>query len=246
MMQNLQSLPKKQHSRGRTYLVIKTTKKALSGAFFLDSVTTRIYTSDMTHVIFINKRKLTMKKILAILAMAVSTGVFAASATIEYQDVNGVQNTPNDQRTVNLTVREAINQNFTGDVHFSNTWNNTSTSDAVNLFRTEGGLTGATSLIGPLSGYTRVALGQKFTSTTNFTYYSVEPGVTMPLGAGFNAKVGYRFRNAFDTANNDTTRTWRAGLSYDINKTNTVGLGYDSVRGDWNQNIVKVNYTRGF
>ena len=187
-----------------------------------------------------------MKKILAILAMAVSTGVFAASATIEYQDVNGVQNTPNDQRNVSLTVREAINQNFTGDVHFSNTWNNTSTSDAVNLFRTEGGLTGETSLIGPLSGYTRVALGQKFTSTTNFTYYSVEPGVTMPLGAGFNAKVGYRFRNAFDTANNDTTRTWRAGLSYDINKTNTVGLGYDSVRGDWNQNIVKVNYTRGF
>jgi long-subunit fatty acid transport protein len=187
-----------------------------------------------------------MKKILAILAMAVSGSVFAASATLEYQNINGVQNTPNDQRNINLTVKESINSNFAGDVQLSNTWNNTATSTAANSFRAEGGLTGSAALFGPLSGYTRVALGQKFTTTNNFTYYSVEPGVTMPLGAGFSAKVGYRFRNAFDTANNDTTRTWRAGVAYDINKNNTVGVGYDSVRGDSNQNVVKVNYTRGF
>lgn len=187
-----------------------------------------------------------MKKILAILALAVSGSAFAATATLEYQDINGVQNTPNDQRNINLTVKEAINKNFAGDVQLSNTWNNTSTSDAASSFRAEGGLTGAVPLIANVSGYTRVAVGQKFTTTTNFTYYSVEPGLTMPLGAGFNAKVGYRFRSAFDTANNDTTRTWRAGLSYDINKNNTVGIGYDSVRGDSNQNVVKVNYTRGF
>jgi len=187
-----------------------------------------------------------MKKIFAILALAVSSSAFAATATLEYQDINGVQNTPSDQRNINLTVKEAINANFAGDVQLSNTWNNTATSDAASSFRAEGGLTGSTTLVGPLSGYTRVAVGQKFTTTTNFTYYSVEPGVTMPLGAGFSAKVGYRFRNAFDTANNDTTRTWRAGLGYAINKNNAVGLGYDQVRGDSNQNIVKVSYTRGF
>ena len=189
-----------------------------------------------------------MKKIFAILALAVSGGAFAATATLEYQDINGVHNTPNDQRNINLTVKEAINANFAGDVQLSNTWNNTATSDAASSFRAEGGLTGSAALFGPLSGYTRVAVGQKFTTTTNFTYYSVEPGVTMPLGAGFNAKVGYRFRTALENPNvyNDTTRTWRAGLSYDINKNNTVGLGYDQVRGDSNQNIVKVNYTRGF
>jgi hypothetical protein len=187
-----------------------------------------------------------MKKIFAILALAVSSGAFAATATLEYQDINGVQNTPSDQRNINLTVKEAINANFAGDVQLSNTWNNTATSDAASSFRAEGGLTGSTALVGPLGGYTRVAVGQKFTTTTNFTYYSVEPGVTMPLGAGFSAKVGYRFRNAFDTANNDTTRTWRAGLGYDINKNNAIGVGYDQVRGDSNQNIIKVSYTRGF
>jgi hypothetical protein len=189
-----------------------------------------------------------MKKILAILAMAVSTGVFAASATLEYQNINGVQNTPNDQRNINLTVKEAINQNFAGDVQLSNTFNNTATSNAASSFRTEGGLTGSIPLVGPLSGYTRVAIGQKFTTTTNFTYYSVEPGVTMPLGAGFSAKLGYRFRSAFEdvNVNNDTTRTLRAGLGYEINKNNSVGVGYDQVRGDSNQNTIKVSYTRGF
>jgi hypothetical protein len=188
-----------------------------------------------------------MKKVLlAILAMAVSSGVFAASATLEYQDINGVQNTPNDQRNINLTVKESINKSFTGDVQLSNTYNNTATSDAASSFRAEGGLTGSVPLIANVSGYTRVAVGQKFTTTTNFGYYSVEPGVTLPIGAGFSAKVGYRFRNAFDTANNDTTRTWRAGLGYDINKNNAIGVGYDQVRGDSNQNVIKVSYTRGF
>jgi len=189
-----------------------------------------------------------MKKIFAILALVAATSAFAGTATLEYQDINGVQNTPNDQRNINLTVKEAINANFAGDVQLSNTWNNTATSNAANSFRAEAGLTGSAALFGPLSGYTRVAVGQKFTTTSNFGYYSVEPGVTMPLGAGFSAKVGYRFRTAMNDVNinNDTTRTWRAGLAYDINKNNQVGVGYDQVRGDSNQNVIKVNYTRGF
>ena len=86
------------------------------------------------------------------------------------------------------------------------------------------------------------------TNTTNFTYYSVEPGVKAAFQyfPGLTARVGYRFRDAVDSANNDTTRTWRAGLDYALTKKDTIGLGYDSVRGDSNQNIVKVNYSRGF
>lgn len=187
-----------------------------------------------------------MKKILAILAMAVSTGAFAATATLEYQNADGVQNTPANQEQISLSVRESINKNFAGDVSISNKWNNTSNSTGVSSTRVEGGLTGTLPLIANVSGYTRVAVGQKFTTTTNFTYYSVEPGLSMPLGAGFTGRVGYRFRSAFDTGNNDTTRTARALVSYQINKDNTVGVGYDSQRGDSNQNIVRVNYTRSF
>ena len=156
------------------------------------------------------------------MALALSSSVFAATATLEYQNQNGVNGSA-DTNNINLTVKEAFNKNFTGDVQLSNTYNDS--NGAANSFRGEAGLTGSTPIVGTLGLYTRVAAGQKFTSTTNFTYYSVEPGITAGLGGGFNAKLGYRFRDAFD--NNtyaDQTRTVRAGLSYDINSKNTVDI----------------------
>ena len=185
-----------------------------------------------------------MKKLLAIFAIFATGSVFAASGTIEYQNINGVQNTPTDQNQYSLNIKENINKNFAGDLGISQTSNQTSGSDTLASTRTELGLTGSTSMFG-VAPYVRTALGQKFTSSTNFTYYSVEPGVSVPVGP-VTAKVGYRFRNAVDTANNDTTRTWRAGVSYDLTAKDTIGVRYDRMRGDSNQNIVAVNYTRGF
>lgn len=177
------------------------------------------------------------------MALAISGSTFAATATVEYQDQNGVNGT-SDSRNISLSVKENINKTFAGDISLSNTYKET--TGAASSFRTEAGLTGTVPLVGNLNGYTRVAVGQKFTSTNNFTYYSVEPGVSLPLGAGLTAKVGYRYRNAFDEARLDHTNTWRAGLSYQINKDNAIGIGYDRQRGDSNQDIWKVNYTRGF
>lgn len=189
-----------------------------------------------------------MKKILAILAMAtISAGAFAASATIEYQDINGVKNTPQDQRNINLTVRENITNNFIGDVQLSDTVNKGS-ADTASSFRAEAGLTGLYD-VGPAKLYARGAFGEKYTTTTNFAYYSIEPGVIVPFGStGLSAKVGYRYRNAFNdvNTNNDTTQTIRAGLAYDITKKDQVGVRFDRVRGDSQQNIWAFNYTRGF
>lgn len=185
-----------------------------------------------------------MKKILAISALLVSGSVFAASGTVEYQDIDGKSNTPTDQTSWSLTVRENINKNFIGDIGLSQTNNKASPSDTLASTRTEAGLTGLTSVFG-VTPYTRVAVGQKYNSSTNFTYYSVEPGVSVPVGP-LTAKVGYRFRNAINTDNNDTTRTWRAGISYDLTAKDTIGVRYDKMRGDANQNVVAVNYTRGF
>jgi hypothetical protein len=187
-----------------------------------------------------------MKKLLALVAILATGSVFAASGTIEYQNIDGKSNTPTDQNQYSLTVKESINKNFVGDLGISQTSNKTSGADTLASTRTEAGVTGSTSVFG-VTPYVRTALGQKFTSATNFTYYSVEPGVAVPVGStGVTAKVGYRFRNAIDTANNDTTRTWRAGLSYDLTAKDTIGVRYDKMRGDTNQNIVAVNYTRGF
>lgn len=183
-----------------------------------------------------------MKKILAILALGLSSTAFAATVGLEYQNINGVQGSA-DQKAYELNVKENFNKNFAGDVKFTNTvTDNTNTLST----RLEAGVTAQTTY-GAFTPYTRLGVGQKFTNTADFTYYSVEPGVKAALGnSGVTARVGFRFRNAFDTVNNDTTRTWRAGLDYALTPKDTIGVGYDSVRGDANQNIVKVNYSRGF
>jgi hypothetical protein len=182
-----------------------------------------------------------MKKILAILAMATAGTAFAGSFTVEGQQIDSL--TGANQKQYSLSVKENITKEVAGDVSFSNT-----TTDGTGALTTrlEGGLTGTTQQVGPVIGYVRAAVGQRYSNTTDFSYYSVEPGVLIPMG-NFTGKIGYRYRSAFDsTANGDQTNTWRAGLSYALTKKDTVGIRYDQVRGDSKQNIVAVNYTRGF
>ena len=183
-----------------------------------------------------------MRKILAIMALAISSSAFAASVTVTGANVDGVQGSPN-QTQYGLGVKGNINKNLAGDVSFLNVQTNNTNALSTRL---EAGLTGENTY-GMFTSYARVAVGEKYTNTSNFTYYSIEPGVKVPFGTtGITGQVGYRFRNAVDTANNDTSRTWRAGLSYAMTKVDSIGLRYDSVRGDQNQNIVAVSYTRGF
>ena len=118
---------------------------------------------------------------------------------------------------------------------------------AVSNSRIEGSVTGRTTL-GFFSPYLRLGVGQKFTTITNYSYYSVEPGITAPLAnTGLTARLGYRYRTAVDSNTYaDTTDTWRLGLSYALTKQDTVGIRYDQVRGDTNQNNWAFNYTRNF
>ena len=187
-----------------------------------------------------------MKKILAILALAISGSVFAGSITIEGQNIDG--NKSADQKNFNMTAKQDINKNFAGHVQVSTT--QTDGTNAVST-RLEAGVTGTVALVGPVSGYTTVAVGEKYSSSGagHFAYYSVEPGVMAPIGkTGLTAKVGYRYRTSFENANVnlDTTQTIRAGVSYAVTKQDAVGVRYDKVSGDVKQNIIAVNYTRSF
>lgn len=185
-----------------------------------------------------------MKKILAILAMAISGSVYAASATVEYQDQTGVNGTT-DSSLYLLSVSENINKNFVGGISLN--YGAKDSTGAVSNSRIEGSVTGKTT-IGLFSPYVRLGVGQKFTTVTNYGYYSVEPGVTAPLGnTGLTARLGYRYRTAFDSnAYADTTNAWRLGMSYALTKQDAIGVRYDQVRGDTNQNNWAFNYTRSF
>lgn len=183
-----------------------------------------------------------MKKILATVAMLASTVVFAGSATVEYQNFEGKSGSKDSQQVM-LTVKEKLTTNLAGDIKMSNRWVDDTNSLSTRL---ELGLTG-TKPINNLELYTRLGVGEKFTGSTKFEYYSVEPGIKAKLGnTGLQASLGYRYQTPFDSSINDTTRTWRTGLAYNLSRIDAVGIRYDRARGDSNNDGVALFYTRGF
>ena len=189
-----------------------------------------------------------MKKIVilaGLLATIGSTSVFAASATVEFQSIDNVPVKTADQTNLNLTVRENINWWLAGDTQFSQT--NNDGTQSLSSTRIEAGLTPTYKVNQYVSVYARETIGEKYSNTTHSSYWSAEPGVIIPFGStGLTAKLGWRFRTAFDNAVLDTTRTWRAGVAYAVTPNDTIGVRYDRVQGDSDQRILAVNYTRGF
>lgn len=185
-----------------------------------------------------------MKKILAgLVALALSGMVFAGSVTVEGAKLNTIGG--NDQMNTNFTLSESINNMFSVHTQVSST--QTDNTNAVST-RLEVGGTATVPLFGPIDGYTKVAVGQKYSTSGQFTYYSIEPGVTVPLSSSLTAKVGYRFRTAAENpnVNKDTTDTVRVGVSYAIDKVRAVGVRYDRITGDSRQDGYNVFYSHSF
>lgn len=188
-----------------------------------------------------------MKKAIAIMAVTLSSTVFAGSVSIEGQGLQGSNGSP-DQQNVNMTARGNVSESFVvhGQVSSTQTTNPTTNTVATRL---ETGLTGSTALFGPFKGHTTVAIGELYRATGNSSYYSVEPAVTAPIGtSGFTGRLAYRYRTAISNpnVNKDTTQTVRVGLFYAVTKQDTVGVRYDKVSGDATQNGYALNYTRSF
>ncbi len=183
-----------------------------------------------------------MKKIITTLALLAASTVYAGSVTVTGAGAQGVDGS-SDQTQFGISVKENITKQLAGDIGMLNVQNDPSNTLSTRL---EAGLTGTVSVYG-IMPYVRLGVGEKFTNTTNFSYYSVEPGASVPLGnTGLSARLGYRYREAFDSSNNDTTRTWRAAFSYSLNKSNSINLGYDRQRGDSNQDITRLGFTHNF
>jgi hypothetical protein len=185
-----------------------------------------------------------MKKTIATLAFLASGLAYAGSASVEYQNVDGVNGTANSN-LYQLSISENLNKNFVVGATLNTS--ESATTGGTTGSRAEVNLLGRTSL-GVTRPGLKIATGQRFTTTGNFSYYSIEPSVVIPVpSTKLSTELGWRYRNAYDSAANaDETRTWRAGIKYNLSKEHTVGLRYDNVRGDTNQNVVAVNYTRNF
>jgi hypothetical protein len=180
-----------------------------------------------------------MKKLAIATLVALSVSAYAGdTVTVEGQRINNAGAAAQQQYV--LGVKKDFG-NFAGDVSFANA--QTEGTNALST-RLEAGAT----VTGPVGLYARAAIGQKYSNTADFNYYSVEPGITaaVPGVAGLTGKVGYRWRSAVDAANNDQTHTMRYALSYALNKNDAIAVKYDRVQGDSNQKVVAVAYTVGF
>jgi len=179
-----------------------------------------------------------MKKFIAMAVMLAASSVFAGGfGAVEYSGRNGVDGNA-DARATKVTMGTDLNQAFKADFSLrQKTDNDNNLSDT----RLEAGLTGTVPVAKGLSAYGRLGVGEKFKTATNYTYYSVEPGVKYTLTPALSVKAGYRYRAAMDSVNADTTRAYRLGAEYALTKNYFVGLGYDQVRGDSTYNATNVS-----
>ena len=179
-----------------------------------------------------------MKKYILIFAMMLAGAVHAGGfGSVEYSSRDGVDGTA-DARATKVTMGTDLNQTFKADFSLRQ---KTDTDNDLSDTRLEAGLTGTVPVAGGLSTYGRIGVGEKFKSSTNYSYYSAEPGIKYAVTPALSVKLGYRYRSALDGGNADTTRAWRTGAEYAFTKNYFVGVGYDQVRGDSNYNAINAS-----
>lgn len=183
-----------------------------------------------------------MKKFLTTLALIAATStVLADSVTIEGAGIKYDSGSA-AQTWYRLGYTHNISKNLTTDVGITETF--TDSSGYLANTRTEVGVTPSTE-IGNLKLAFRTGFGIKMSSTYNHEFYSMEPMAIYKAG-DFSYKLGYRWRSQTGTMYNDQTHTTRYAVGYALNKTNSVNVGYDVVKGDTLAKYTVVNWVHSF
>jgi hypothetical protein len=89
-------------------------------------------------------------------------------------------------------------------------------------------------------------LGEKVTSSANFSHYAIDAGVKIPLGAGFTGDVGARYRNAFETGHSYETTRGHVAVGYALTKQDSVAVRWSRSWGDEEKDAWRLQYTRSF
>lgn len=80
--------------------------------------------------------------------------------------------------------------------------------------------------------YVGVRLGEKISSSENFSYYAVDAGVKFPLLSNWlTGDVGYRYRNAFDNSKNFDSNRYHVAVAYAITKNDSISVRYSQAYG---------------
>ena len=89
-------------------------------------------------------------------------------------------------------------------------------------------------------------VGERITSSTNFSYYAIDSGVKFPLFAGLTGDVGARYRNAFESGKLYETVRGHFAVGYALTKQDSVAVRWSRSSGDEEKDAVRLQYTRSF
>lgn len=185
-----------------------------------------------------------MKSVIAA-TMIAACGIAMAESSVNVQYFN--QEAKSNGATSHYVVtgfKTSLTNKIAADVSATQ-----SQADATNVVtnRWEAGLSGTLAQVGPATFTVRGATGMKAKSgVESFSYYSIEPGVSVALPAGFSASYGYRYRDAYEKANTDHSITNRYTVSYNVTKNDKISLRVDDARGDGASKATGLIYTRTF
>ena len=186
-----------------------------------------------------------MKKIFAILALALTGSAFAAESGVgfEFERERG-NNAPNTfENTVSVAPYYKFDNGIKADIKFYG-----SREDGSKTLenKVEARVQKMWEVMPNTKLGARASIGELFSSTTDFAYYTFEPKASYALTDALSLQASYRYRNAFNTSNNYQTRTTKLGFDYALTKKDEVGVRYLMKRGDYDTNGIEFAYTRGF
>ena len=172
---------------------------------------------------------------------------FTASADGYYAKLGyGLQdglNGGNNASEYGLTVGKKLNDVFSAEVK---TRLKVKAGSTDNDQRAEFALIASKKIMGPVSLYTRGGAGFKFTRNKSHEYWHIEPGLKYKLSNKWSIKGGVRFRDSFDSIYEQSDITYKAGISYKLDKNNNIGVGSKFKRGDSQYNAIGVSYKVNF
>jgi hypothetical protein len=186
-----------------------------------------------------------MKKLLAILALAMTGTAFAGGSGVsfEFERERG-NNAPNTfENTISVAPYYKFDNGVKADIKFYG-----SREDGSKTLenKVEARVQKMWEVLPHTKLGARVSVGELFSSTKDFSYYTFEPKLSYALTDALSLQGSYRYRNAFNTDNNYETRTTKLGFDYELTKKDEIGVRYLMKRGDSNTDGVELAYTRSF
>lgn len=197
-----------------------------------------------------------MNKILAILALAISSSAFAGGAgvTTEFESEYGKNGGP-DSHAISLAPYYKFDNGIKADVKFEGSRDNGTTNGNNNPIEglIEARVRKDYQVYGPVSAGLRLGVGEKFNGsnkagqTVDFSFYTVEPIITYTATNALSFNASYRYRNAFNTSDVAyRTNTGKVGVAYKLTQQDEVGVKYFEKYGDTRSNGFELLYSRGF